>query len=135
MKKFFFLKRFMDMTGTYGSEFKVGGFAGYLCELLILKYGTFENTLKEASKWRYGHTVDLEGYGTAALFNDPLIVIDPTDMNRNVGAALRLDKMAEFIQSARNYLASNNKKEYFYPVANKFAKDEILEEFQKEAVM
>ena len=43
-------------------------------------------------------------------------------------SALRLDKMAEFIQSARNYLASNNKKEYFYPVANKFAKDEILEE-------
>lgn len=125
------LKRFMDMTGTYGSEFKVGGFAGYLCELLILKYETFENTLKEASKWRYGHTIDLEGYNTADLFNDPLIVMDPTDMNRNVGAALRLDKMAEFIQSARNYLASNNKKDYFFPVANKFTKDEILDEFQK----
>ena len=125
------LKRFMDMTGTYGSEFKVGGFAGYLCELLILKYGTFENTLKEASNWRYGHTIDLEGYNTASLFNDPLIVIDPTDMNRNVGAALRLDKMAEFIQSARNYLASDNKKDYFYPVSNKFTKDEILEEFKK----
>ena len=39
--------------------------------------------------------------------------------------------MAEFIQSARNYLASNNKKDYFYPVANKFTKDEILEEFKK----
>ena len=52
-------------------------------------------------------------------------------MNRNVGAALRLDKMAEFIQSARNYLASNNKEDYFYPVANKFTKDEILEAFQK----
>ena len=125
------LKRFMDMIGTYGSEFKVGGFAGYLCELLILKYGTFENTLKEASNWRYGHTIDLEGYNTASLFNDPLIVIDPTDMNRNVGAALRLDKMAEFIQSARNYLASDNKKDYFYPVSNKFTKDEILEEFKK----
>ena len=125
------LKRFMDMTGTYGSEFKVGGFAGYLCELLILKYETFEKTLKEASKWRYGYTIDLEGYNTADLFNDPLIVIDPTDMNRNVGAALRLDKMAEFIQSARNYLASNNEEDYFYPVANKFTKDEILEAFQK----
>ena len=125
------LKRFMDMTGTYGSEFKVGGFAGYLCELLILKYGTFENTLKEASNWRFGHTIDLENYNTASLFNDPLIVIDPTDMNRNVGAALRLDKMAEFIQSARNYLASDNKKDYFYPVSNKFTKDEILEEFKK----
>ena len=53
------LKRFMDMTGTYGSEFKVGGFAGYLCELLIIKYGTFENTLKEACNWQYGHTIDL----------------------------------------------------------------------------
>ena len=42
------LKRFMAMTGTYGSEFKVGGFAGYLCELLIIHYGTFENTLKDA---------------------------------------------------------------------------------------
>lgn len=125
------LKRFMDMTGTYGSEFKVGGFAGYLCELLILKYGTFENTLKEASKWRYGHIIDLEGYNTASLFDDPLIVIDPTDMNRNVGAALRLDKMAEFIQSARNYLVSNNKKEYFYPVSNRCTKEEILEEFKK----
>lgn len=125
------LKRFMDMTGTYGSEFKVGGFAGYLCELLILKYGTFENTLKEASKWRYGHIIDLEGYNTASLFDDPLIVIDPTDMNRNVGAALRLDKMAEFIQSARNYLVSNNKKEYFYPVSNRYTKEEILEEFKK----
>ncbi|WP_299523533.1 CCA tRNA nucleotidyltransferase [uncultured Methanobrevibacter sp.] len=125
------LKRFMDMTGTYGSEFKVGGFAGYLCELLILKYGTFENTLKEASNWKYGQTIDLEGYNTAKLFNDPLIVIDPTDMNRNVGAALRLDKMAEFIQSARNYLNSNNKKEYFYPASNKFTKKEILEEFKK----
>ena len=31
------LKKFMDSVGTYGSEFKTGGFAGYLCELLILK--------------------------------------------------------------------------------------------------
>ena len=100
------------MTGTYGSEFKVGGFAGYLCELLIIKYGTFEECLKKASMWKFGHVIDLKNYNTSNLFNDPLIVIDPTDMNRNVGAALRLDKMAEFIQSARNYLASDNKKDY-----------------------
>ena len=35
------LKKFMEGIETYGSEFKVGGFAGYLCELLILEYGTF----------------------------------------------------------------------------------------------
>ena len=125
------LKRFMAMTGTYGSEFKVGGFAGYLCELLIIYYDTFENTLKEAIKWKYGHSIDLENYGTSSQFNDPLIVIDPTDMNRNVGAALRLDKMAEFIQSARNYLFSDNKKDYFYPLKRELSRELILKEFEK----
>lgn len=125
------LKKFMDMTGTYGSEFKVGGFAGYLCELLIIKYGSFEQTLKEASNWQFGEVIDLEGYGTAGKFNDPLIVIDPTDKNRNVGAALRLNKMSEFIQSARNYLASDNKKAYFFPVEKAIDKTSILEEYSK----
>lgn len=124
------LKRFMDMTGTYGSEFKVGGFAGYLCELLIVKYGTFENTLKEACNWKQGHTIDLEGYGTANLFKDPLICIDPTDKNRNVGAALRLDKYSQFIQSARNYLNSDKKHDYFYPLDKELDKNDILDEFK-----
>lgn len=125
------LKKFMAMTGTYGSEFKVGGFAGYLCELLIIHYATFENTLKKATKWKYGHIIDLEGYGTSGNFKDPLIVIDPTDKNRNVGAALRLDRMSEFIQSARNYLSSQNKNDYFYPIERNLNKTEILTEFEK----
>ena len=125
------LKRFMDMTGTYGSEFKVGGFAGYLCELLIIEYGTFENTLKEASEWRFGHIIDLMEYGTSKNFNDPLICIDPTDKNRNVGAALRLDKFSQFIQSARNYLNSNKKEQYFFPLNKKLDKDSILNEFKR----
>ena len=125
------LKKFMDMTGTYGSEFKVGGFAGYLCELLIIKYGSFEETLKAASLWKYGQVIDLEDYGTADQFDDPLIMIDPTDKNRNVAAALRLNKYSEFIQSARNYLFSQNKKDYFYPLNKSIDKDEILDEFEK----
>ena len=32
------LKKFMQGIGVYGAEIKVGGFSGYLCELLILKY-------------------------------------------------------------------------------------------------
>lgn len=125
------LKRFMAMTGTYGSEFKVGGFAGYLCELLIIYYGDFENTLKNAINWKFGHCIDLENYGTSKKFKDPLIVIDPTDMNRNVGAALRLNKMAEFIQSARNYIFSDNKIDYFYPLKRNLDKQIILDEFKR----
>lgn len=125
------LKRFMDMTGTYGSEFKVGGFAGYLCELLIIRYGSFEETLKQATTWKYGHVIDLEEYGTGSEFDDPLVVIDPTDENRNVGAALRLNKFSEFIQSARNYLSSDNKRDYFYPLNKTLVKEDILGEFEK----
>ena len=124
------LKRFMAMTGTYGSEFKVGGFAGYLCELLILHYEDFEKTLKAACNWKFGHKIDIEEYGTAGDFKDPLIVIDPTDKKRNVGAALRLDKMAEFIQSARNYIFSDNKKDYFYPLNKDLNKEDVLKEFE-----
>ncbi|SFL76504.1 tRNA nucleotidyltransferase (CCA-adding enzyme) [Methanobrevibacter olleyae] len=102
------LKRFMDAIGTYGSEFKTGGFAGYLCELLILKYGTFENTLRKAQYWRFHTMLDLEDFKTAnnKIFkDDSLVFIDPTDKNRNVGAALRLDRMVDFIVASRNFIA------------------------------
>ena len=99
------LKGFMDSVGTYGSEFKTGGFAGYLCELLILKYGSFENTLKAAQNWRFNTVIDLENYGTADDFKkDPLACIDPTDQNRNVGAALRIERFVDFIVASRNFL-------------------------------
>ena len=101
------LKKFMDAVGTYGSEFKTGGFAGYLCELLILKYGTFEATLMAAQNWKKHTVIDLEDFGTAGnpLFkNDPLVFIDPTDENRNVGAALRMERYVDFIVASRNFL-------------------------------
>ena len=125
------LKRFMDCTGTYGSEFKVGGFAGYLCEMLIVYYGSFEETLRNASNWNYGEIIDLENYQTSELFNDPLVAIDPTDENRNVAAALRLDKMAEFIQSSRNYLKSDNKIDYFHKPKSKNSRKDLIKEFDE----
>ena len=125
------LKRFMAVTGTYGSEFKVGGFAGYLCELLIINYGNFGNTLKNVVKWKYGESIDLKNYGTSNLFDDPLIVIDPTDENRNVAASLRVDKMAEFIQSSRNFLASDNKRDYFYPIKKDIDKNRLFNQLKK----
>jgi len=109
------LKKFMKETGVYGSEFKVGGFAGYLCEMLILHYGTFENTLENASTWVHGTVIDIENYKTDAQFDDGLIAIDPTDKNRNVGAALTKEKMIEFIVSSRNFI-KNPRIDYFYSI-------------------
>ena len=99
------LKKFMEAVGTYGSEFRVGGFSGYLCELLILRYGNFYETLKNAAfNWNYGTCFDLKNYGTSQNFNDPLVAVDPVDPNRNVAAALTLQKMSEFIVASANFL-------------------------------
>lgn len=107
------LKKFMKSVGTYGSEFKVGGFAGYLCELLIIRYGSFHETLKNvAENWIYGYSFDLKRYGTSKMFNDPLVAVDPVDSKRNVAASLTLQKMSEFIVSAGNFL-KNPSEQYF----------------------
>lgn len=140
------LKKFMDCIGVYGSEFKTGGFAGYLCELLIINYGTFENTLKEVQNWKYKTIIDLENYhkikDSKKKYDDGLIVIDPTDKNRNVGAALRLERMVDFILASRNLLKiinnsnlEDNEKEaevekYFKPVQkDNLDKNKIIKEF------
>jgi len=127
-----FLKKFMSEVGTYGSEFKVGGFAGYLCEILILRYSTFEKTLASASNWKNKTKIDLENYGTSNLFKDSLIAIDPTDKNRNVGASLRKEKMAEFVIASRNFLNSLNGKkiDYFHEINEKISLDKVISQFK-----
>lgn len=107
------LKKFMEAVGTYGSEFKVGGFSGYLCEMLILMYDNFLETLRNAAeKWNYGYSFDLEGYGTSEEFKDPFVAVDPVDKKRNVAAALTLQKMSEFIVAAGNFI-NDPSDEYF----------------------
>ncbi|MDR3222850.1 MAG: CCA tRNA nucleotidyltransferase [Methanobrevibacter sp.] len=124
------LKKFMKEIRVYGSEFKTGGFAGYLCELLILNYNSFENTLKEASSWMEKTIINIEDYNTTDLFNDNLIVIDPTDKNRNVAASLREEKLNDFIFASRNYI-KNPKKDYFTPLEKmKITKEDIINQFK-----
>ena len=54
------LKRFMKGVGVYGAEIKVGGFSGYLCELLVLNYGSFSEVLRSATDWKTRTTIDYQ---------------------------------------------------------------------------
>ncbi len=98
------LKQFLKSSGIYGSEQRRKGFSGYLCELLILKYSSFAELLRHASNWKHGERIDIEGRGKYKG-EDPLIVIDPVDANRNVAAAVSLDSFCRLIDSARDFLA------------------------------
>jgi len=97
------LKQFLKGIGVYGSELRTRGFSGYLVELLIINYGSFENVLKTACGWKYGTLIDIEDHGTI-IHKDPLVMIDPTDPVRNVAAALSLDNMCIFIDRACEFL-------------------------------
>lgn len=125
------LKKFMSCVNTYGANYKVSGFSGYLCELLILEYDTFENVLfNAANNWHNMTKIDIEDYGTTGNFKDPLIAIDPTDKNRNVAAALSMQKFNEFIIASRNFL-KNKSPEFFNKHEIKTTKEELICEFMK----
>ncbi len=114
------LKRFMKVIGVYGAEIAVQGFSGYVCEVLVLVYGSFINTLVRASRWREGEVIALEQIGKEAYgyksyvnainssgnndCNSALIIIDPIDEHRNLGSAISYECVGKFILASRNFL-------------------------------
>ncbi|MDP8011472.1 MAG: CCA tRNA nucleotidyltransferase [Thermoplasmata archaeon] len=110
------LKQFLKGIGIYGAEAKVQGFSGYLTELLIIKYGTFENVLKEAESWRKFKIITFKDHGKNLYekFKAPLIFIDPVDENRNVASALSLDNYSKFIHASKEFL-KERKINFFFP--------------------
>jgi len=114
------LKKFMKGIGVYGAEIRVGGFSGYLCELLTLHHGSFVQTLKSIADWKERTVVDYEGFykgrerEAKLIFEEPLVVVDPVDKGRNVASAVRRERLNEFIAAARAFLKSPSLR-FFYP--------------------
>ena len=118
------LKRFMHGIAVYGAEIKVGGFSGYLCELLIMKYGSFAKTMRAFAGFNRRVIVDIEGFYTnranelQLLFPESLVIIDPVDKGRNVASAVQPQKLDEFICAARAFLKKPSES-FFYPPETK----------------
>jgi len=113
------LKRFMKGIGVYGAEIKVGGFSGYLCELFVLHYGSFDEVLRAAGNWKEPIIIDHKGHyknreDIKTVFDEPIVMVDPVDKERNVAAAVRNDRLDEFIAASREFMKSPNI-DYFYP--------------------
>ncbi len=117
------LKRFMMKKGVYGAETHVGGFSGYLAELLIINYGSLLSLFKAVeSEWKSKIYLDPEGYyrnyfdakfhlGEDKTYG-PMIFVDPTFRYRNAAAALSLEAYSKFIFYVRMFLR-NPSEEYF----------------------
>lgn len=100
-------KKFVRVAKVYGAEVKVQGFSGYVCEMLVLKYGSFEATLAGLSKLEPGEILSLEEYDKdlAASFKSPVVILDPVDTTRNLGAAISARNVAKLVFECRRFLA------------------------------
>lgn len=107
------LKRFMKGVECYGAEAKVQGFSGYLCELLVMRFGTFRAVLDAAKDWKVGEALELPGF-PGKEFPEPLAFIDPVDPTRNVASAVSHETLLRFILASREYLAKPDRK-FFFP--------------------
>jgi tRNA nucleotidyltransferase (CCA-adding enzyme) len=108
-------KQFLKGIGVYGSDLRTRGFSGYLTELLVLEYGGFRALVEAVADWHPPVRLDPEQHGSET-FNDPLVVIDPTDTERNVAAVLSAANVARLQHYARELLAE--------PRADLFAESE-----------
>jgi len=124
------LKQFMMCLDIYGSELRRKGFSGYLCELLILNYSSFVELLINASRWSHGERIDIEGEGKYKG-EDPLIVIDPVDRNRNVAAAVSEYSFCRFIDAAREFMAHPQMKFFLPREADTMSADEFAKQVKK----
>ncbi len=110
------LKQFFKSVHVYGADVRFQGVPGYLVEILILKYKTFEKAVEAMSHWRDHAVVDLErahGNDSIALvqFNHPhLLVVDPTDASRNVAGALSYNQFARLILACRAFVKKPSEK-------------------------
>ncbi|MDD1723885.1 MAG: CCA tRNA nucleotidyltransferase [Methanospirillum sp.] len=118
------LKQFVKAGGVYGSDQMTEGFAGYLCELLILYFGGFHALIEEAASWKPGVYLDIERHA-AKVFDDPMVVIDPVDPCRNVSASVSGTRLLEFIELCQGYLASPSPWFFYRPPICILTREEV----------
>ena len=107
-------KRFLKGIRAYGSDLRTRGFSGFLAELLVVDHGGVEPLLEAAADWSPPVVFDPEDHGTTT-FDDPLVVIDPTDPDRNVAAVCAAENVARLQHYARELLADPDRALFFPP--------------------
>jgi len=108
------LKKFLKSVGIYGAEISTEGFSGYVSEVLVLKYSSFENVLRAAADWQERQVIAVCEYDLDLVkaFNSPVIIIDPIDRRRNLGSAISPQSVAKFMLASRAFL-ENPSLEFF----------------------
>lgn len=96
------LKLFMKRQGIYGSELKTSGFSGYVCELIILEFRSFQKFMEYVSNLRGNLFIGREEL--TSRFNSPVVIIDPVDEQRNAAAAVNETNLSVLKVASKFYI-------------------------------
>lgn len=131
-------KAFTKAQNLYGAESYIQGFSGYVLEILTIHYGSFNNLIKSASKWKQKTILDPKKQLKNPLkelnkskTRSPLILVDPVDKTRNAASALSNEKYNLFIKTCKSFIKKPSEK-YFIKKIEKIPKDALVIEIQPE---
>jgi tRNA nucleotidyltransferase (CCA-adding enzyme) len=105
-------KAFCKSAGVYGAESYIRGFSGHVLDILVVRYGSFMDFIRDAAKWKKPKIIDIYNvYRGEALrklnrakIMSPLVLIDPIQPDRNAAAAMSDEMFLRFIKRARAFL-------------------------------
>lgn len=120
-------KGFLKGIGIYGSDLKTKGFSGYLTELLVLEYGSFRSFVETVAQWQLPVKIDPEDHGTRS-FDDPLVVIDPTDPERNVAAVCSQTNVSRLIHHTRLFQTDPDTEQFVRDSPDPLSPEEMQQE-------
>ncbi len=117
------LKYFLQQHDIYGAEARIGGFSGYLCEILIYAYGGFVKCVGALSGASPPILIDplrkktditaKELDAACKKFGSSFVVVDPVDPNRNVAAAVSEESLARLAFISRRLFKDPSSKNFY----------------------
>src|SRR3989344_347981 len=134
-------KQFFKAAGVYGAESYIQGFSGYVCEILVVYYGSFLKLMKAVTRWKEKMVIDVKNYYKGknvfmelnkSKLTSPLIVIDPVQKDRNAAAALDHEKFEIIIHRAKEFLKRPSRE--FFEIKT-FTEEDIIRKFPKNLVI
>ena len=94
------LKNFLLSNDIYGSEIARQGISGYVSEVLILHYGSCQDVIKAIGQLKQNQIIG----NPTKKFDTAIIIIDPIDSNRNLGAAISVENVGKFVLGCKAFL-------------------------------
>jgi len=113
------LKKFLQHIEVYGAEIAKEGFSGYVTEVLIFYFGSFEKTIKKISELKKGQVI---GKSTKK-FDSFVVIIDPIDNNRNLGTAISIENLGKFVLASRAFLRNPSKNFFKKPISKRIMRN------------